>query len=30
MKGRDRGTPRVTDTAESENIDAGVKAFADR
>jgi hypothetical protein len=28
-KGRDRGTPRATDAAKSENIDAGVEAPPD-
>jgi len=30
VKGRNRGTPGGTDAAESENIDAGVEALADR
>jgi hypothetical protein len=30
VTGRNRGTPGGTDAAESENIDAGVEALADR
>ena len=29
LKGLDRGAPRLTDAAESENIDAGVEVFFD-
>ncbi|XP_059461779.1 uncharacterized mitochondrial protein AtMg00820-like [Corylus avellana] len=29
VKGRDRGTPRAADVAESENVDAGVEVLAD-